>query len=160
MRLLVQALARRFQDVIEPFDITPLHWGILSCLWREDGLTTRAIADQLEQLGGTLTIGLDTMEKRKVIRRRQDNADRRISRIFLTKRGTEMKNEVVPVVEAFVAEVFACLSEAEAQTLWELINRLRAHVDQFPRPRAASRTGTDRSDPALPPGLPQKRQAD
>ncbi len=129
MRLLVQLLTRRFQEVISPFDITPLHWGVLSCLWREDGLTTRAIVDQLDQLGGTVTVGLDSMEKRGLVRRRVDDKDRRISRIWLTKRGANLERKVVPVVKDFMGKIFSCLSEKEHRELTALIERLRVHVE-------------------------------
>jgi DNA-binding MarR family transcriptional regulator len=129
MRLLVQLLTRRFQEVILPYDITPLHWGVLSCLWREDGLTTRAIVDQLDQLGGTVTVGLDSMEKRGLVRRCADKNDRRISRIWLTKRGANLESKIVPLVKNFMDKVFSCMSEKEHQDLAALIERLREHVE-------------------------------
>jgi DNA-binding MarR family transcriptional regulator len=129
MRLLVQLLTRRFQEVILPYDITPLHWGVLSCLWREDGLTTRAIVEQLDQLGGTVTVGLDSMEKRGLVRRCADKKDRRISRIWLTKRGAKLESKIVPVVKAFMGKIFSCLSEKERQELAGLVERLRVHVE-------------------------------
>jgi len=129
MRLLVQLLTRRFQEVISPYDITPLHWGILSCLWREDGLTTRAIVDQLDQLGGTVTVGLDSMEKRGLVRRRVDHNDRRISRIWLTKRGAKLENKVVPVVKNFMSKMFSCLSEKEKLQLASMVDTLRRHIE-------------------------------
>ena len=127
MRLLVQLQGRRFQDVIAPYHLTPLHWGILSCLWREDGLTTQGIAMQLEQLGGTVTVGLDLMEKRRLVHRRRDERDRRISRVWLTRKGASLQEKVVPAVEAFVRRTFACLSENELNQLADLISRLKEH---------------------------------
>jgi DNA-binding MarR family transcriptional regulator len=129
MRLLTQLLTRRFQHVIAPYDITPLHWGILSCLWRQDGLTTRAIVDQLDQLGGTVTVGLDSMEKRKLLRRCVDDNDHRISRIWLTRKGAGLEGKIVPVVRDLISELFSCLSEKEKQDLETLIRRLRMHVE-------------------------------
>jgi len=131
MRLLVQLLTRRFQKVIAPYNLTPLHWGILSCLWREDGLTSQGIAAQLEQLGGTLTVGLDSMEKRKLVRRRPDRRDRRISRVWLTKKGASLRHEAVPAVEAFAGKMFACLSQNEINQMMDLIGRVKAYVEEL-----------------------------
>jgi DNA-binding MarR family transcriptional regulator len=132
MRLLVQLLTRRFQDVIEPYGLTPLHWGVLSCLWQEDGLATQAIATRLEQLGGTVTVGLDVMEKRGLIRRKADAQDRRISRVWLTRKGGETQQKLVPLVSAFVEQVFAVFTPGERATLVLMIHRLREHVEQMP----------------------------
>jgi DNA-binding MarR family transcriptional regulator len=128
MRLLVQLLTRHFQDVIAPYNVTPLHWGVLSCLWREDGLTTKAIVDQLDQLGGTVTVGLDSMEKRGLVRRCVDKNDRRVSRIWLTKRGAGLEDKMVPVVRAFMEQIFSCLTEEETRQLAGLVERLKEHV--------------------------------
>jgi DNA-binding MarR family transcriptional regulator len=132
MRLLVQLLTRRFQTVIEPFGLTPLHWGVLSCLWQEDGLATQTIAARLEQLGGTVTVVLDAMEKRGLIRRTQDPEDRRVSRIWLSRKGKAMRNKVVPLVTAFTGQVFSSLTADECSELARMVERLRDHVEQMP----------------------------
>lgn len=128
MRLLVQAQGRGFQQVLDPFHLTPLHWGILSCLWQEDGLATQVIAGKLEQLGGTVTVGLDAMQKRGLIDRRPDPEDRRISRVWLNRRGAELQAEVVPQVREYVDRMFACFSPDEVQRFSELVDRLRDHM--------------------------------
>jgi DNA-binding MarR family transcriptional regulator len=132
MRLLVQLLTRRFQSVIEPYGLTPLHWGVLSCLWQEDGLATQAIAAQLEQLGGTVTVGLDVMEKRGLVKRKQDRVDRRISRVWLTKKGAATQQELVPLVSAYVDQVFSIFTPEECSALAGMMHRLREHVEQMP----------------------------
>jgi len=128
MRLLVQAMTRHFQDLLQEYDITPLHWGVLSCLWREDGQATQAIAHTLEQLGGTLTVGIDAMERRGLVKRKRDKVDGRISRVWLTKKGRAMEGMVVPEVEEFVGRLFGCLSEKEYGELSGLVDRLREHL--------------------------------
>ena len=121
MRLLVQLFGRQFQQVLNPFDLTPLHWGILSVLWQEDGLRTQTIAERLEQLGGTLTVGLDSMEMRGLVKRKADLKDRRVSRVWLRPRGADLQQRLVPEVSNFVAEIFSCLSAAEQKQLSQLV---------------------------------------
>jgi hypothetical protein len=36
MKLLSQLMERRFQQMLEPFQLTPLHWAVLCCLWQSD----------------------------------------------------------------------------------------------------------------------------
>lgn len=129
IRLLAQTMTRRFQDLIEQYGVTPLHWGVLSCLWREDGRPTQAIAQELRQLGGTLTVGIDVMEKRGLVKRRRDRQDGRISRVWLTKKGRDLEGVIVPEVESFVREMFGCFSKSEYGDFSEMVDRLRSHVD-------------------------------
>lgn len=132
LQLLSQLLTRRFQGLLSPYDITPLHWGVLSCLWRLDGQPTQSIAAKLEQLGGTVTVGLDAMEKRRLIRRKPDSEDRRISRVWLTKKGKELEIEIVPKVEEFVSLLFAPLTEFQYTELSTRVDQIRNHVENLP----------------------------
>jgi DNA-binding MarR family transcriptional regulator len=128
MRLLVQLMGRMFQNVLDPFDITPLHWGILCCLWREDGLPTQAIANRLQQLGGTITVGLDSMEKRGLVSRKADLRDRRVSRVWLRKRGRDLERVLSPDVTALVNTMFECLSPQELSQVSACVDKLLAHL--------------------------------
>ena len=60
LRLLVQLMARKFQDMLDPHHLTPLLWGVLSFLWQEDGLATVELAHRLEQLPGTIIAALNS----------------------------------------------------------------------------------------------------
>jgi len=128
MFLLVQQMTRAFQQVLDPHGLTPLHWGILSCLWVEDGLATSEIARRLDQLGGTITVGLDAMQKRGLIRRKADKADRRISRVHLTAAGRELEPVLIPKVEELVSRMFGGLDPAAYAQLYGQIQQLRRHV--------------------------------
>jgi DNA-binding MarR family transcriptional regulator len=128
MFLLVQQMSRRFQEVLTPHDLTPLHWGILSCLWKQDGLRTTEIVQQLEQLGGTITVGLDAMQKRGLIRRKVNPADRRVSQIFLTAKAKNLQPILEPQARALIADTFSILTEQEFATLASQVATLRRHL--------------------------------
>lgn len=127
MFLLVQQMTRRFQAVLDTFGLTPLHWGILCCLWREDQLRTKEIATQLEQLGGTITVGLDVMQRKGLIERRPDEADRRVSRIFLTAKGQSLQKVLQPQAKALIDTIFEGLDHEEYLRFAWQIAELRRH---------------------------------
>lgn len=135
VRLLAQTMSRQFQVVLLPFGITPLHWGVLSYLWQQDGRTAQEIAAALEQLPGTLTIGFNTMEKRKLISRTPDDNDGRVSRIRLTAKGRRLEGKLTPLTEEFVAMMFACLSAKEYQLLAALTQKVTEHLRRSPYAR-------------------------
>lgn len=128
MFLLVQQMTRAFQQVLDRHGLTPLHWGILCCLWVEDGLPTSEITRRLEQLGGTITVGLDAMQKRGLIERLADKADRRISRVRLTKAGRELRPVVIPEVEELVTRLFGGLDPIFYENLYRQVQELRQHL--------------------------------
>ncbi len=145
MFLLVQQMTRRFQEILTPHGITPLHWGILCCLWGEDGLRTTHIAARLEQLGGTVTVGLDVMERHGFVRRRKDRTDGRILRIFLTERGRVLKKVLEPAAAALIQEMFVTLTPEEYNALYSQIAHLRkaVHTDAG-QPKAQKETAANR----------------
>ncbi len=128
MFLLVQQMTRRFQEILTPHGITPLHWGILCCLWAEDGLRTTQIAERLEQLGGTVTVGLDVMERDGLVQRKKDKTDGRVSRVFLTDRGRILKTSLEPAAATLIREMFATLAPKEYHSLSTQIAHLRKTV--------------------------------
>jgi DNA-binding MarR family transcriptional regulator len=84
--------------MLAPYDLTPFHWLVLRCLWIENGLPISDISDRLQEAGGTMTGVLDRMEERSLIVRVKDPADRRVWRVFLTKKGQELESELMPVL--------------------------------------------------------------
>ncbi len=127
MFLLVQQMTRRFQAVLDPYGLTPLHWGILCCLWEEDRLRTSEIARRLEQLGGTVTVGLDVMQREGLIERRPDESDRRVSRISLTAKGRALQKVLKPQAGALIDSIFAVFGRDEYLFFEKQIGDLRRH---------------------------------
>ncbi len=124
IKLLSQLMARRFQDQLEPFGLTPFHWVVLCCLWEEDGLATSSIGEKLQQVGGTLTGVLDRMEERGLIRRERDRQDRRIWRIWLTDAGRHLQQDLPQVSLKIREATLQGISEAESQYLSNLIDQM------------------------------------
>jgi MarR family transcriptional regulator, organic hydroperoxide resistance regulator len=99
IKILAQLNHRRLQSVLAPYDLTPFHWLVLRCLWQENGVAVSSITERLQEVGGTMTGVLDRMEERGLVSRVRDPADRRIFRVFLTKKGQELEAELGPLVE-------------------------------------------------------------
>lgn len=57
------------------------------------------------------------LERRKWLTRSEDEADRRIERLRLTKAGQAVYNEIEPLARAFETDLFARLGKAERAAL-------------------------------------------
>jgi MarR family transcriptional regulator, organic hydroperoxide resistance regulator len=123
VKLLSQLQTRKFQEQLDPLGLTPFHWVVLCCLWREDGLAISSLSEQLQQVGGTLTGVLNRMEERGLVVRQQDEQDRRIYRIWLTEAGRSLQNTLPPIALALREETMHGFSEAECQQFSALLNR-------------------------------------
>jgi MarR family transcriptional regulator, organic hydroperoxide resistance regulator len=128
IKLIAQLGTRRFQEILDPFALTPFHWVVLCCLWQEDGQATSGIGENLQQVGGTLTGVLDRMCERGIIRRERDTHDRRIWRIWLTDAGVELKTTLPPVAMGLLKVMMAEITEDEQALLSECVNRAIANL--------------------------------
>ncbi|MBD1868576.1 MarR family transcriptional regulator [Leptolyngbya sp. FACHB-671] len=130
IKLLSQLMARKFQERLDPFGLTPFHWVVLCCLWEENGLATSSIGEKLQQVGGTLTGVLDRMEERGLVRRERDRQDRRIWRIWLTEAGDQLKQELLPIAQDIREETLEGMSETECQVLSGLVDQAIANLSK------------------------------
>ena len=129
LKLLSLLNDRRINSLLAPYELTPMQYGVLCCLWRKDGMTTTEISDILRALGGTLTVVLDGLEGRELIVRRKNDSDKRITRISLTKKGHGLKAKIVPTVIDLQNRMFAALSEEEVSRLSSILDKLLSSSD-------------------------------
>ena len=80
---------------------------VMGCLWRKDGINQQEIADLTLRDKSSMTYLLDNLVKRKLVRRVEDENDRRNKLIYLTNEGNELREQLNP----WVAEVYEIASE-------------------------------------------------
>jgi DNA-binding MarR family transcriptional regulator len=123
VKLLSQLQTRKFQEQLDPLGLTPFHWVVLCCLWREDGLAISSLSEQLQQVGGTLTGVLHRMEERGLVLRQQDAQDRRIYRIWLTDAGRSLQDTLPPIALTLRMQTMHGFSDTECQQFSALLDR-------------------------------------
>ena len=94
-RALVRALQRRLARFGVPFG----HWAFLRILWESDGLTQRELSREAGVMEPTTSGALKAMQRRGYIARRRLAGNRRKIHIFLTRKGRELQNKLVPLAE-------------------------------------------------------------
>jgi DNA-binding MarR family transcriptional regulator len=80
-----------FKAELAPFGVTPGQYGVLKCLWDQNGLTAKQLAERLSLDSSTITGILDRMENKGLINRYHDVRDRRALCVMITKTGKELE---------------------------------------------------------------------
>lgn len=124
VKLVSQLMYRDFLARLEPYGLTPFHYLVLCCLWQEDGLSTSGIADQLKQLGATLTGVVDRMEDRNLVYRERDSDDRRIVRIWLTDEGKRLVHVLPAIGAETIAKATGGISKAQQEAVLEILDQI------------------------------------
>src|SRR6187401_3220081 len=82
-----RALARRFDEVLRPFDLTNGQFSLLMSLNRPEPPSMGPVASLLAMDRTTLTAALKPLERRGLIKVSQDPSDRRSRVLKLTAKG-------------------------------------------------------------------------
>ena len=91
--------------------LTPAQWKIIVALSMTDGLTQKEIADRIYIDGSTLVPIMDKMEENGLVERKSDSKDRRINRIFLTKKSESTVDSIIETVLQLRKIVYHGISE-------------------------------------------------
>ena len=93
---------RIFQKILSEKDVDAFNGPqgrILYVLWQEDGVPIKTISEKSGLAITSLTTMLERMEKGELISRRQDEADRRKTLLFLTQKARNLKQDYDSVSE-------------------------------------------------------------
>lgn len=75
-------------------DIYPGQPPVLRALAERDGQSQKELAEKLQITPATLTVMLGRMEKNGLVERRPDDADQRVSRVYLSAKGRLKHDEM------------------------------------------------------------------
>lgn len=93
-----RAMTRAYQPLLEPLGLTYPQYLVLLALWREDGVSVKALGEQLELDSATLTPLLKRLEHQDIVGRARCTQDERVVRIRLTDAGRALREKarVIP----------------------------------------------------------------
>ena len=117
-----------FDEFMKPAGVTRSQWWVLAHLSRHDGMIQSELADVLD-LGKAALGGLiDRLEAGGFIQRRPDDSDRRVKRIYLTAKGTQMIEEMRVRSNDMSARILAGLSPAARHDLADMLNLVKRNL--------------------------------
>lgn len=119
-----QKLKHEFQLNLKAYDITPEQWGLLGRLWEKNGITQRELSDVSFKDQPTTARILDKLEKKGLICRKANPEDRRTFLIFLTERGWELQDILIPIAEKTLHKALWSLTIDEVKQLKVWLNKI------------------------------------
>jgi DNA-binding MarR family transcriptional regulator len=135
--LLAKAYQRSWstmKEEIEPFNLTPPQFGLLSFLWQQDGLTQVELSEKGQIDRSTVGGLIDRLERDGLLERRHHPQDRRAYKIYLTEQGRALEGPLTDCAERSRKRFTVGLSEAEVEELRRMLEILRGErsVYEFP----------------------------
>jgi MarR family transcriptional regulator, 2-MHQ and catechol-resistance regulon repressor len=119
-----ESVTSRVGRTMAAADLTISQFGVLEALLHKGPLCQRDIAAKILKSTGNITLVIDNLEKRSLVRRERTSEDRRYLTIQLTDQGLELIREVFARVEAAIVAEMKVLTNDEQEVLGLLCKKL------------------------------------
>ncbi len=120
-----RAMTRAYAPLLEPLGLTYPQYLTLLALWEEDGASVSRLGERLGLDSATLTPLLKRLEQDEVVERRRDEADQRVVRVHLTRKGRGLQARARGIPSALACKV---TRPGDARALAKL-GKLRAELE-------------------------------
>jgi len=117
-------LSARLNRPLAQAGLTESQFGVLEALLHLGPMHQRELAGKILRTPGNVTLVLDQLEARGLVRRERGSEDRRCIQVHLTPTGEALVNGLFPAHAARLVEEMRLLSENEQRELGRLCRRL------------------------------------
>lgn len=128
----IRVTHRDFQNqlkaTISPYGVSLGMWYFLRVLWEEDGLTQRELSDRVGTMEPTTLTALRSMEKKNLIIRKRNAVDGRKINVFLSDKGRNLKDVLLPQSARIVERAVRGFSESERELLHRALIQVRENL--------------------------------
>jgi DNA-binding MarR family transcriptional regulator len=108
----------------KPFDLRKVEFSLLMLVQANEAIAPKRLARALAVTAPNLTLLLDRLQDRGLIRRERNPLDGRSQNVVLTDRGRKLAREAAAAAEPMERELLSNLSGAEHAMLIELLDKL------------------------------------
>lgn len=111
-------------SVVKDSGLSPAQMHTIEVIGHKKNLRMKELAEKLGVTTGTLTIGVDKLEKLDLVTRKPHDTDRRSYYVLLTEKGERMFEEHHRFHDNFTSEISTELTNTEVETLSKLISKI------------------------------------
>jgi DNA-binding MarR family transcriptional regulator len=117
--------SQRFHEALEPLGIDPRDFLLMRFVAASNGPAQQALAERL-QVPPSRMVGLvDHLEEMGLVERRPDAWDRRVRRLFLTRKGRSVLEKAGKIAIDYETQLCAEINRDEREQLIDLLQRLQ-----------------------------------
>jgi len=119
-----ESVGAKINAHLREYNLTVSQFGILEALYHLGPRQTGELGNKILKSSGNMTMVVDNLEKRGLVKRQPRKNDRRCVDIHLTKKGETLVEEILPKHIAGVLNTFAVLSGEEQERVAVLCRKL------------------------------------
>ena len=104
--------------------LTVSQFGVLEAIFHLGPMYQRELGGKILKSSGNITMVVDNLEKRSLVERRRDRADRRYVSVHLTEKGKQLIEKIFPGHVERITQEFSVLSSEQKYELGRLCRAL------------------------------------
>ncbi len=115
----------------EGINLTAEQFLVMDTLWNQGEMTQQNIAYIIQKDKNSVTQFIDNLEKKGLVQRVVDTADRRVNNIKLSKAGLAMKDNTKKVAIAAINDILEGISEEELKDFVKVLNKACENIEKL-----------------------------
>jgi len=123
-----RSFSRNLEAKIRPHGILLGQWFFLRELWQEDGLTQAELSTRVGMKAPTTVVAIRRLGEDGLVVRVQDTQDRRKVRIYLTEKGRQSRDELLPLAHDVNMTALDGFSRKEIRQFQSLFDRMKKNL--------------------------------
>ncbi len=116
-----------FDDDVKAAGLSPLEWRTLATLSDGDSITVGQLCRKAVAQQPTLTKAIKRLDEAGLVRREDDAADLRRTRVFITARGRAIAGELIRAAKQHETQMVRNLGAAQIEALRAALAQILAH---------------------------------
>lgn len=132
------SLGVHLQQSYSDMGLTTSQFGTLETLFHLGPLCQSEIGKKILRSSGNITLVIDNLEKRGLVRREREEGDRRRVSVHLTDEGRALISRVFPEHAASITTAMNVLTPEEQESLSRLCKKLGLGVAALPVPKKSA----------------------
>ena len=123
-RRMQQIAVAIFVEECRAYDLTPVQYAALVAIRTHPGIDATRLSAVIAFDRSTLGSVIERLEAKSYIERKPAREDKRVKLLHLTKKGSALLRNIVPLVDRAQARMLQPLKQADRKTLLALLTRL------------------------------------
>jgi MarR family transcriptional regulator, lower aerobic nicotinate degradation pathway regulator len=123
-RRMQQIAVAIFVEECRAYDLTPVQYAALVAIRTHPGIDATRLSAVIAFDRSTLGSVIERLEAKQYIERKPARVDKRVKLLHLTKKGSRLLRNIVPLVDRAQARMLQPLKQADRKTLLALLTQL------------------------------------
>ena len=115
----------------EGINLTAEQFLVMDALWNQGEMTQQSIAYIIQKDKNSVTQFIDNLEKKGLVNRVVDSADRRVNNIRLSKTGMAMKDNTKNVAINALNDILEGISEDDLKAFVKVLNKACDNIEKL-----------------------------